>query len=138
MEERQIPIYLFNGFLESGKTKFIQETLQDERFGKTDRTLVLCCEQGEVEYEPEKFALDNYRVECIESEENFNFSNLSKINKEFKPDCIMLEYNGMWSNETLFKALPENWAIAQVMTFFDTNTFLIYNQNMRQQTFEKI
>ena len=27
-----IPMYVFTGFLESGKTKFIQETLEDERF----------------------------------------------------------------------------------------------------------
>lgn len=36
-----IPMYVFTGFLESGKTKFIQETLEDERFNTGERTLLL-------------------------------------------------------------------------------------------------
>ena len=38
-----IPVYLFTGFLESGKTKFIQETLEDERFNAGEKTLLLLC-----------------------------------------------------------------------------------------------
>ncbi len=134
---KQVPVYLFNGFLECGKTKFIQETLQDERFGRTDKTLILVCEEGELDYSPELFALDNYKIVRLE-EEDFDFTNLTAIDKDFKPDTIMLEYNGMWDNDKLFSNLPERWAVAQVMTFIDSNTFEIYNQNMRQQTFEKI
>ena len=47
-----IPVYLFTGFLESGKTKFIQETLEDKRFHKNEKTLVLVCEEGVEEFEP--------------------------------------------------------------------------------------
>ena len=134
---KQVPVYLFNGFLECGKTKFIQETLQDERFGRQDRTLILVCEEGELDYNPSLFALDNYKIERLYDDE-FNLKNLEKIDKEFKPDTIMLEYNGMWDNDKLFSNLPKRWAVAQVMTFIDSNTFTIFNQNMRQQTFEKI
>ena len=28
----ELPVYLFTGFLEAGKTRFIQETLEDRRF----------------------------------------------------------------------------------------------------------
>ena len=49
-----------------------------------------------------------------------------------------MEYNGMWMLESLFKALPKNWLIYQEVTFFDAETFLIFNQNMRQQTFNKL
>ena len=39
-----VPVYLFTGFLESGKTKFIQSTLEDKRFCRGERTLLLVCE----------------------------------------------------------------------------------------------
>ena len=52
-ENRQIPVYLFTGFLEGGKTKFIQETLEDGRFNKGEPTLLLVCEEGIEEYAPE-------------------------------------------------------------------------------------
>ena len=48
----ELPVYLFTGFLESGKTKFIQETLEDSRFNAGERTLLLVCEEGVEEYEP--------------------------------------------------------------------------------------
>ena len=74
---KQVPVYLFNGFLECGKTKFIQETLQDERFGRQDRTLILVCEEGELDYNPSLFALDNYKIERLYDDE-FNLKNLEK------------------------------------------------------------
>ena len=44
----EIPVYLFTGFLEAGKTKFIQETLEDPRFnGDKEKTLLLLCERSE-------------------------------------------------------------------------------------------
>lgn len=48
----EIPVYLFTGFLEAGKTRFIQETLEDARFNAGERTLLLLCEEGEEEYAP--------------------------------------------------------------------------------------
>ena len=47
---KEIPVYLFVGFLESGKTKFIQETFEDPNFDSGDKTLLLICEEGEEEY----------------------------------------------------------------------------------------
>ena len=49
---KQIPVYLFVGQLESGKTKFIQETMEDPNFDSGDKTLLLVCEEGELEYDP--------------------------------------------------------------------------------------
>lgn len=43
-----MPVYLFTGFLESGKTSFIDETLADKRFNNGQRTLLLVCEEGEM------------------------------------------------------------------------------------------
>ena len=52
-----MPVYLFTGFLEGGKTRFIQETLEDKRFCNGERTLLLVCEEGEEEYAPDQFAV---------------------------------------------------------------------------------
>ena len=59
----EIPVYLFTGFLESGKTKYMQETLEDKRFNEGERTLLLVCEEGEEEYDPSTFASPNVFVE---------------------------------------------------------------------------
>ena len=48
---KEIPVYLFVGFLESGKTKFIQVTLEDKRFNSGEKTMLLLCEEGEEEYD---------------------------------------------------------------------------------------
>ena len=42
----EIPVYLFVGFLESSKTKFIQETFEDPNFDSGDKTLLLVCEEA--------------------------------------------------------------------------------------------
>ena len=56
---KEIPVYLFVGFLESGKTKFIQETFEDPNFDSGDKTLLLICEEGEEAKYPKssKFAI---------------------------------------------------------------------------------
>ena len=65
---KEIPVYLFVGFLESGKTSFVQETLQDPQFDSGDKTLLLVCEEGEVEYRPEEFAFGGVTVDAIASQ----------------------------------------------------------------------
>ena len=66
--DKNIPVYLFTGFLESGKTKFIQETLEDKRFCNGEKTLLLVCEEGEEEYAPEQFASDTVKIRVIEDD----------------------------------------------------------------------
>ena len=56
---REIPVYLIAGFLDSGKTQFINGILE-EGFAREDPTLLLSCEEGEESYE--KSALDNVTV----------------------------------------------------------------------------
>ena len=68
---KDMPVYLFTGFLEGGKTKFIQETLEDRRFCNGERTLLLVCEEGEEEYAPDQFAGKKVMIRLAESEEDF-------------------------------------------------------------------
>ena len=132
------PVYLFTGFLGAGKTTFIKETLENHEFGDDGRTLLLICEEGDVEYEPEKFVGPGVRVEVINSEDEINPANLSKIAAPGDFDRIVVEYNGMWENQKLFAAMPRGWVIAQEMALFDAGTFMMYNQNMRQLCFNKM
>lgn len=133
-----LPVYLFTGFLESGKTKFIQETLEDHRFHKGERTLLVLCEEGIEEYEPEQFCAPNVFLRTVESEADFNIENLTAMQKETKPERILIEYNGMWLLDTLYSNLPETWVVAQEFLFCDATTFLSYNANMRQLMVDKI
>ena len=136
MEE--VSVYLFLGFLESGKTKFIQETLEDKRMENGENTLLLICEEGEEEYAPEKFGVNNVAVVTLENVSELTEENLSKITKKYRAQRVIVEYNGTWLLQQFFDAMPENWVINQMMTFFDANTFLNYNANMRQLVFDKI
>ena len=61
-----IPVYVFTGFLESGKTKFIQETLEDPRFNDGTRTLLLVMEEGEEEYDLSRYPGKNVFYETVD------------------------------------------------------------------------
>ena len=136
---KETPVYLFLGFLESGKTKFIQETLEDPRFASDERTLLLVTEEGEEEYETMKFSkADNVDYAVLEDKSQLTEEYLTKLQLQYGSDRVVIEYNGTWLLEDLFSAMPEGWMINQIMTFFDSNTFLNYNANMRQFTYDKI
>ncbi len=135
----ETPVYLFLGFLESGKTKFIQETFEDPRFSSGEKTLLLVMEEGEEEYETIKFAgAENVQLVVIEDKEQLNEGYLTELQTKYEAERVVVEYNGMWLLEDFFNAMPEGWMINQIMTFFDTRTFLNYNANMRQLVFDKI
>ena len=131
-----IPVYLVAGFLDGGKTNFINGILEDG-FARQDPTLLLCCEEGEEEYE--KNALDNVTVITIEDEEDLKCSYLKELEKEYHPKQVLIEYNGMWQMERLYReVLPANWVLYQIMTFVQASTFEMYAKNMGQLMMEKI
>lgn len=131
-----IPVYLITGFLDAGKTDFINGILQDG-FAREDRTLLLCCEEGEAEYE--KRALDNVTVLNVEGEDALTCSFLKTCEKKYKPKQVLIEYNGMWQLEHLYReVLPANWVLYQIMTIVEASTFEVYAKNMGQLMMEKI
>lgn len=133
-----IPVYLFTGFLESGKTTFIQETLEDKRFCRGERTLVLVCEEGEEEFIPERFADSAVFIRVIESPEQLTADNLNGFLAETKAERVLIEYNGMWMLDALYEALPERWMVCQEFMFADAGSFVSYNNNMRQLVYDKL
>ncbi|XVG96179.1 GTP-binding protein [Eubacteriales bacterium KG127] len=133
-----IPTFIFQGFLDGGKTTFIKELLQDHDFIEGMRTLVVLCEEGITSYVPGKFASNDIFVECIENKEDFNHRNLSWLEKKHRAEQVLVEYNGMWDKDTLVTGIPVEWDIAQQATMIDSGTFLNYNKNFRQLVYEKL
>ena len=93
---REMPVYLFTGFLDSGKTTFIQETLEDPSFNGIEKTLVILCEEGEVELEPAKFANYNVDIITVDDEEELTQEYLAMLERECEYEKVIIEYNCMW------------------------------------------
>jgi len=135
----EIPVYLFTGFLEAGKTKFLQETLADDNFFKSnDRTLVLLFEEGEEELDPLSFASPDIFVEVLEDKAKLNPDKLEALRRKHKATRVLAEYNGMWPLADLFAALPQGWLIYQEMLFVDASTIDVFNANMRNLVVDKL
>ena len=134
----ELPVYLFTGFLEAGKTRFIQETLEDERFNAGERTLLLVCEEGVEEYAPEQFSGKNVFIEVLDDSSQLNADHLAKLQMAHNAERCVVEYNGMWLLDELYQNMPEDWVIYQEICFADANTFLSYNANMRQLMVDKL
>lgn len=129
-------VYMINGFLESGKTEFIAYTLAQPYFQSRGTTLLLLCEEGEVEYDGDLLKKSRTVVELIEAEEDFNPSHLLELEKKYKPERIIVEYNGMWNFKNM--KLPWHWKIEQQITIIDGSTFQSYYTNMRSLLAEMI
>ena len=130
------PVYVINGFLESGKTEFINFTLGQNYFQVRGKTLLLLCEEGENEYDPELLKKSRTEVELIEQEEDFNPAHLTELEKKHRPERIIIEYNGMWNYKNA--VLPKSWKIEQQITTIDGSTFPMYYTNMRSLLAEMI
>ena len=133
-----IPVYLFTGFLDGGKTTFIQETLEDPGFCSGEKTLVLLCEEGEVEYEPQKFAEGGVQFLSVEDQSQLTTAFLKDYQKKHRFDRVLIEYNGMWPMQALYDALPRDWEIYQIILVADSTTFESYLANMRQLAVDKL
>ena len=133
----QIPVYAFTGFLDSGKTKFIQETLEDERFNAGERTLLLVFEEGEEEYDFSTYPHQNVYLEVLD-QETVTEKDLKALVKKHRPERIVAELNGMQLVGDLYARFPEDWVIAQEVMFADSTTFMAYNANMRNLVMDKL
>ena len=133
-----VPVYVFTGFLESGKTLFIQDTLEDKRFNAGEKTLLLVCEEGEEEYYPSEFSGKNVDMVTFDDVEDLTENRLNTLAEKYKPARVLIEYNGMWLMQNLYDSLPEDWVPYQNMLFFDSSTFISYNSNMRSLVVDKL
>ncbi len=134
----EIPVYLFTGFLEAGKTKFVQESLEGESFNAPGNTLFIICEEGIEEYDPTSFNTPNIFFEYIENESDITPQLLSSMAKKHEAVFVMIEYNGMWQLGSLYNNLPNDWLVYQELFICDSTTADNYNKNMHSLMVDKL
>lgn len=134
---QDIPVYAFTGFLDSGKTKFIQETFEDPRFNAGEKTLLLVFEEGEEEYDFSTYPHKNiYKYEL--DSQTVTEKELQTLAKKHKAERVVVELNGMQLVGEVYSKFPENWVVAQEVMFADSTTFMTYNANMRNLVMDKL
>ena len=133
-----IPVYVFTGFLESGKTQFIKEIIADPDFTENERTALLLCEEGIEEYGEREMMRYGTAIVPIESPERLTPNILKRVEQKYDPDRILIEYNGMWKLDDLIAAFPARWELYQIVTTVDATTFELYLANMGPMMFEHI
>ena len=130
-EEYQIPIFLINGQLDSGKTRFIQDTIAMGQFAEAKNKLLIVCEEGEEEYS-EKLLKDNGVDMVVLEKEELTEQKLNELDKEYDPWIVIVEYNGMWDPALIMAtAKPRGWEIYQSITLIDATAFNLQWNNMK-------
>ena len=132
MKEPDVMVYLMTGFLDSGKTQFLNFTLSQDYFQIDGKTLLILCEEGEEEYDPRELLKYGVVIETVEDKEDLTEEWLEEMNKKHKPERVVIEYNGMWQVSEFEKMkLPAGWAIEQKITTVDASTFQMYLTNLK-------
>ena len=139
MRDTTVPIYLIAGFLESGKTTFLRFTLEQEYFRIDGKTLLILCEEGEEEYDEVERAKKGVSIISVEEQEQLTTEFLNGLEKYYKPNMIMIEWNGVWKLVDLLDLdMPKEWAVTQIITMLDSTTFPMYINNMRAMILDEV
>lgn len=132
-QQRVVPVYMVMGMLEGGKTYLINSMLKDENFSRGQKTLILCCEEGIEEYDEALLEKRNCQVIMLDDADELTSLKLKTLDKEYKPERIIMEYNTMWTLEKLGSLnLPPYWEYVQVIVMVNGGTFDNYMTNMRK------
>ena len=135
-QDKVYPVYLIAGFIDSGKTSFINGILSDG-FALEDRTLLLCCEEGETDYDA-KF-LRNVTVLSVDEQEELTPDFLEAQRKKCRANQVIVEFNGMWQIQDFYvNSMPQNWALYQIIALADGPSFEMYAKNMASLMMEKL
>ena len=139
MKDPRIPLYLITGFLDSGKTTLLTDTLNMDYFADGQRTVLLMCEDGETEYDPEQLSRLNTRLVPVQDQAQLNTSFLQEIDRRYQPERVLLEYNGMWPIQILRDLkLPKTWGLYQAIDVIDGSTFEMYRSNMQSMVIDMV
>lgn len=135
----EIPVYIFTGLLESGKTTLIHEVAGEEGFLEPGRTILIRCEEGEKGY-GEKF-LKKHDMILINVRDQAQLTGRfwRKCEKKYAPAQIMIEYNGMWDMDDLMDSgMPEDWFTGGIYSTVNAETAELYITNMRKMFMEPL
>lgn len=134
-----IPVYVFLGFLESGKTTLIKTTLQDDGFNEGEHTLLFVCESGLEEYDSKLLKETHTDLVVVNDFSEITADFLRECDKKYHPQRVMFEYNGTWDIDDLLSIqTPIDWIYVQMLTTIDASTFVSYINNMRTFMFNAI
>ncbi|HAD22876.1 MAG TPA: hypothetical protein DCF47_02000, partial [Kandleria vitulina] len=137
MDNLQVRMYLFTGFLESGKSTFINDTIVNTNFTDGERSVLIVTEEGEVEYKKEELEAKGTHMIVVEDPEEFTLDFWNKIKEDYDPTQILIEFNGMWDvDKFIEKERPDGWQIVQILTTINASTFQLFVQNMRALLFQ--
>ncbi len=129
---KEIPVYLFTGFLESGKTTCIEEVIEEGNFSDGAKTLLILCEEGEHEIDDQLLMANRISCVVIEEQEEFTEEKCKELQGKYRPSRVVIEFNGMWDMEELFgDVLPESWMVVQIFTTVNAQTYEVYSNNMK-------
>ena len=134
----KIPVYLFLGFLEGGKTNFIQKTVSNDKFGNGMNVLLLACEEGFDDYDFTKFKGKNVSLQVIEDKSELDEQFFRKTAENNNADIVVVELNGMWHLTDFLLNKPENWKVFQTVFIADASSFNIYVQNLKSLVVDKL
>lgn len=129
IDDNVMPVFLINGFLEAGKTQFLEFTMQQDYFQTDGKTLLIVCEEGDTEYNEKKLKRNNTAVVYVEDKEKLTPQYLNELEVIYRPERVLMEWNGMWNQDEL--KLPDDWTVYQQITIIDGSTFDLYVQNMK-------
>ncbi len=132
MTEPDVMLYLITGFLDSGKTEFLNFTLKQEYFRVEGTTLLILCEEGEGEYVPQEMLKYDVKIERVTEQSELTEALLDKLAHKYKPERVIVEYNGMWKVSDFEEMkLPAGWGIEQKLTIVDASNFQTYLANLK-------
>ena len=139
MKDSRIPLYLITGFLDSGKTTLLTDTLNMDYFNDGQRTVLLMCEDGEEEYDQQHLSHRNCRMIPIENQEQLTTDFLCEVDRRYQPERVLMEYNGMWPMDLLRELkLPKSWGLYQAIHVIDATTFDMYLNNMQSLIVDQV
>ncbi|MGM9911935.1 TIGR03943 family putative permease subunit [Floccifex sp.] len=134
-----VPVYFFTGFLESGKTTLIKDTLASPDFTENEKSLLICCEEGLEEYNEKELKKWNTEIFYVDNFEDLSYELFIELNKKYRPDRILIEFNGTWDTKAFMEMeMPIGWLTVQIVSCVDASTFMIYAQNMKQMIFNQL
>ncbi len=129
--KREVAVYIITGFLESGKTSFIRETMREGQFQDGLTTLCLVMEEGIEELESDLLEKNRFTLLTVDDEDRLTTSFFKKLDKKYRPERVLIEFNGTWNVDELIEALPDNWLIGQGIALVDASTYSAYLANMK-------
>lgn len=137
-QPREVPVFLFNGLLESGKTVMVNRFFENRQICGGRKIVLIVCEEGIEEYDEKNLREKNVTLVSVEDEEDFNSALYEDIERKYAPDIVAIEYNGMWDgNAPLEIVYPDGWQLVEIMTTVDSTTFDAYSKNLRAMLVEQ-